>query len=407
MNILLLHDYGTATGGAELQMLSLRQGLLARGHDARLFSSYAVPVAGYPQLADYTCLGTTSKLQVITQTANISAYWQLRNVLQEFQPDVVHIRMFLWQISPLILPLLQKLPCIYQAAVYKAICPIGTNLLPDGSLCRFTPGQVCLSNRCLSPQSWAVLMLQHQLWQKWRRSIDQIVALSHTMKAELEQAGLNPVKVIYNGVPVRDSRPLLTNPPTVAYAGRLVPEKGIDVLLRAFAIAKTQVAEAQLLIAGQGKIEVDLRRLATQLGIADSVTWLGHQPKSDLEHLFDQVWVQVVPSVWAEPFGNVTTEAMMRGTAVVASEVGAQSEIVRSGQTGVLVPPGNVDRLASSLIQLLSHQDLAETMGQAGRQRALTCFTEDQCTNQFLALYQSLQAEYPHTVPSAAQPDMK
>lgn len=401
MKILLLHDYGTPTGGAELQILSLREGLRERGHEVRLFASQAMPVEGYAQQADYTCFGTTSKAQVITQTANVSAYWQLRNVLQEFQPNIVHIRMFLWQLSPLILPLLKSIPCVYQTAVYKAICPSGTNVLPDGTPCKFSPGLACLSSGCLTPQSWAVLLLQFQLWQRWRGAVDQIVALSHGMKQELEQAGLSPVDVIYNGVPVRSPRPPLTQPPTVAYAGRLVPEKGVDVLLQAFAIAHTQVPDAQLLIAGQGSAEGDLRQLAKGLGIADRVHWLGHCTRAEMEDRFNQVWVQVVPSQWAEPFGNVTTEAMMRGTAVIASAVGAQPEIVQPDKTGFLIPPGAVDALAESLTQLLLHQDLAEAMGAAGRERALAHFSEERRNDQFLALYRRLQARYAPTSSSA------
>ncbi|MGF1520835.1 MAG: glycosyltransferase family 4 protein [Leptolyngbyaceae cyanobacterium] len=394
MKVLLLHDYGTATGGAELQMLSLRQGLLDRGHQVRLFASSALPVDGYPQLADDTCFGTNSTLQVLTQTANPSAYWQLRKTLREFQPDVVHIRMFLWQLSPLILPLLRQIPCVYQTAVYKAICPAGTNLLPDGQSCSFAPGRVCLSSGCLTLRTWSVLMVQWQLWQRWRSAIDCMVALSHAMKAELEQAGLDSVEVIHNGVPVRPLRPPLQDPPTVAYAGRLVPEKGIHVLLKAFAIAKTQVPQARLMIAGQGKSEPELRRLAAQMGLADSIVWLGHLSRSELENQFNQAWVQVVSSLWAEPFGNVTTEAMMRGTAVIASAVGAQPEIVGASETGYLVPPGDVKALADSLVHLLANKELAATVGTAGRVRALECFSEARRTEQFIALYQRLRANY-------------
>ena len=406
MKVLLLHDYGTATGGAELQMLSLRQGLLDRGHQVRLFTSRAMPVKGYPQLADDTCFGTTSTLQVLTQTANVSAYWQLRKVLQTFQPDVVHIRMFLWQLSPLILPLLRGIPCIYQTAVYKAICPAGTNLLPDGSFCQFSPGRVCLSAGCLTSRTWTVLMVQWQLWQRWRSAIDRVVALSHAMKVELEQAGLKPVEVIHNGVPVRAQRSPLSHPPTVAYAGRLVPEKGIHILVRAFAIAKAQVPQARLLIAGQGKSGEELRELAVQLGVADSITWLGHLPRAELERQFDQAWVQVVSSLWAEPFGNVTTEAMMRGTAVIACAVGAQPEILQPDVTGFLVPPGDVDAMATSLTQLLQDQALAEAMGQAGRERALNCFSEEYRTEQFIALYQQVQQQYSPNLISTSYPEV-
>ena len=70
MKILLLNDLGTATGGAELQMLSLRQNLRSRGHDARLLSSRATPVADTKLLADYSCFGSNTRLQVLTQTVN-------------------------------------------------------------------------------------------------------------------------------------------------------------------------------------------------------------------------------------------------------------------------------------------------------------------------------------------------
>ncbi len=394
MRVLLLHDYGTATGGAELQILSLRQDLIDRGHDVRLLTSSAMDVKGYPQLADYTCFGTASKVRLLAQTANPSAYWQLRRILHTFRPDVVHLRIFLTQLSPLVLPLLRDIPCVYQTAMYWPICPKGTNLLPDGQRCKSEPGRVCLTRGCLIPPTWMALMVQQRLWQQWRSAVDQIVALSDGMKVQLEQAGLRPVKVIYNGVPVREQRPALQDPPTVAFAGRLVREKGVDVLLRAFARARSQVPNAQLLIAGQGREANALKALEAQLGLADSVTWLGHLDRSQLEARLDRAWVQAVPSLWEEPFGNVTTEAMMRSTAVVASAVGAQPEIIEADRTGFLVPPGDVEALGDRLALLLLHRDQAETMGRAGRDRALIHFSEAHRTDSFLALYQQLQRQY-------------
>jgi len=106
MKILLINDYGTPTGGAELQMLTLRKGLRLRGHDARFFTSSARPIPVSSQ-ADYECFGTTSRFRTLLQTTNPWAFWQLRRVLAEFQPDVIHVGIFLTQLSPLILPLLK------------------------------------------------------------------------------------------------------------------------------------------------------------------------------------------------------------------------------------------------------------------------------------------------------------
>jgi glycosyltransferase involved in cell wall biosynthesis len=390
MKILLLNDYGTATGGAELQMLALKKGLGDRGHEVRLFSSRAELVPGSPLLADYHCFGATNRLQVISQTLNLSAYLELKRALKDFQPDVVHVRMFMWQLSPLILPLLRTVPCLYQTAVYKAICPLGTKVLPNGQSCDVAAGRACLRSGCLTPQTWAVLMGQRYLWQRWRDAFDRVVALSHGMKAQVAAAGIENVEVIYNGVAERPMRPLLSQPPTIAYAGRLVPEKGVDTLLRAIAQVYPQIPDLRLLIAGRGEAESQLRQLATALGIGDRVIWLGHLPRQEMERTFESAWVQVVPSQWEEPFGNVSTEAMMRGTAVIASRVGAQPEIVADGVTGFLVTAGDAADLAGRLMQVLN-VSVAERMGVAGRQRALGQFSEDRCVEQFLDLYQRMQ----------------
>ena len=395
MKILLIHDIGTATGGAELQMLSLRQGLRDLGHDVRLFSSLATPVTDSQLLADYSCFGTNTLLQVLSQTINPSAYLKLRQILREFQPDVVHIRMFMWQMSPAILSLLKDIPCIYQTAVYKAICPAGTKVLPNGSDCHNSPGTACLSNGCLTPQSWAVLMVQHKLWSYWRDAFDVVVALSRGMKTKLEDAGIRPVEVVYNGVPVKEKQLPLSDIPTVVYAGRLVPEKGVDILLQAFAKARVRVPQAKLIIAGDGAEKNNLQALSQNLGIAETVTWLGYLPQSEMEQHFAGAWVQAVPSQWAEPFGNVTTEAMMRGTAVIASAVGAQPEIAVDRQTGFLISsPSNVESWTTSLIALLSDRTLATAMGNAGRDRALIEFSESARNQRFLEIYNRLQAKY-------------
>ena len=395
MKILMIHDIGTATGGAELQMLSLRQGLRDLGHDVRLFSSLATPVKDSKLLADYSCFGTNTLLQVLSQTINPSAYLKLRQILRKFKPDVVHVRMFMWQMSPAILPLLKNIPCIYQTAVYKAICPAGTKVLPDGSDCHSKPGTVCLSNGCLTPQSWAMLMVQHKLWEYWRDAFDVVVALSQGMKIKLEEAGIRPVEVVYNGVPIREEQLPLSQIPTVVYAGRLVSEKGVDILLRAFAKVLVQVPQSQLMIAGDGAAKDSLQDLSKDLGIADAVTWLGYLPQSEMEKHFAGAWVQAVPSQWAEPFGNVTTEAMMRGTTVIASAVGAQPEIVVDGETGFLISsPGDVDSWTANLTRLLSNRQLAAKMGNMGRDRALAKFSENNRNQSFLEIYNRLQEKY-------------
>ena len=389
MKILLINDYGTPTGGAELLMIRLRDGLRQRGHDARFFASSARPIP-VSSLADYECFGTTSRFRTLLQTANPWAFHKLRRVLAEFQPDVIHVGIFLTQLSPLILPLIKEMPSVHHAVWYRTICPIGTKTLPEGNDCQALAGPACLHRHCLTAHAWLLLMVQMKLWRRWRSAFNLIVAHSDALKRRLMAEGIKVSHVIRGGVPIQDQRPSLSSPPTVAFAGRLVREKGADVLLHAFAKVVTQLPEARLLLVGDGPEYERLKELISRWRLSTSVSLLGQLPRPEMERCFSSAWVQVVPSRWAEPFGLVAVDAMMRGTAVIASDSGGLSEIVRESETGFLVAPGNVDALAKALLCLLQNRERAEQMGRAGSQVALNHFSETTFVDKFLRLYHTL-----------------
>lgn len=97
--------------------------------------------------------------------------------------------------------------------------------------------------------------------------------------------------------------------------------------------------------------------------------------------------MQAVPGRWEEPFGNVTTEAMMRGTAVVATRIGGPAGIVRHGETGLLVRPDDVDELAGALTGLLRCRETVEAMGRAGHAHAVAHYGEDRVVDRYLSIY--------------------
>lgn len=393
MKILLVNDYGTPTGGAELQFLGMRERLRALGHEVRLFTSSAQPTAA-PIAADDTCLGTTSPLRALLQTANPWAAQRLRAVLRQFQPDVVHVKIFLTQLSPLILPLLRDVPALYHAVWYRAVCPTGTKLLPGGAACAHAVGRACLGEGCLPLRDWAPLMLQMGLWRRWRDVFDLVVANSAATRAQLLDGGIGPVEVIWNGVRPRPMRPPLPETPLLVCVGRLVHEKGIDLLLEAFATVLRRVPAARLLIIGEGPERQALEQQITALGLSSRVTLTGRLGREELEERCAGAWVQAVPSRWDEPFGIVAAEAAMRGTAVVASGSGGLSEIVEHGRTGLLVPPGDCAALAEALLALLADRERAERLGRQAHERARTLFNEESVAEQFLERYRAIRAPY-------------
>ena len=389
MKILLINDYGGSFYGSEIQTLILRDGLQRRGYDVRFFASYAQCSPGR-SLADYECFGTTSRFQQLLQIANPWAFWALRRVLADFEPDIVHVRMFLTQLSPLILLLLRDRPSLYHVVLYEAICPLGTKMFPDGGHCRIPAGMVCYHSHCLPLRAMLPQMLRLRLWRRWHKAFNLIVANSEAVRNHFLREVAKPVEVVLNGIPIRPSRPLLSFPPTVAFAGRLVREKGAEVLVRAFAKVVKKLPDARLLLAGEGPERNHLMKLIANLNLSQSISMLGHLPHPELERKFSTVWVQAVPSLWEEPFGNVAAESMMRGTTVVASRSGSLTEIVQDGQTGILVPPGDEVALAEALVSLLRNRDLAEQMGRAGREVALAHFSETTSVDKFIRLYEML-----------------
>ncbi len=219
-----------------------------------------------------------------------------------------------------------------------------------------------------------------------------IVTTSVTVRHQLNAEGVEAGATVWNGVPHRGPRPPLAAPPTVAFSGRLVPLKGADVLLRAFAIVVAQIREARLLIVGDGVERKNLERLTAELGLSPHVRMSGWLAPAEAERHVEGAWVQAVAS-FSEHFSLVAGEAAMRGTAVVASAVGGLFDAVQDGRTGFLVPPGNPDALAERLLRLLRDRKLAEEMGRAGRVRALEHFDIKTCAANFVRLYRTLRRD--------------
>lgn len=393
MKILLVNDYGTSGAGAERLIADLRDAMRARGHVVRVFSSRAELAPGV-SMADATCFGTTSRLQTLTSAYNPSAARALAHEVRTFAPDVVHMHMFLWQLSPSILPVLAHVPTVYYMMTYKAVCPTGSKWLPSGEQCIERAGRVCLSHSCITPLGFVPLMAQRALFRRRRDHIDAIVPCSHAVRAECDADGLHTHNVIWPGSNLQPARPPLGDLPTVTFSGRMVAEKGVDVLLQAFHIVRQQLPTAQLRLAGHAP------NVATPRDHESGVEWLGLLDEAALGAVLKQSWVHAVPSRWAEPFGLSATEAMMRGTAVVASRRGGLAESVEDDVSGFLVPAGDAPALAAALLRVLSDRARAEAMGAAARARAIAHFGIERCAERFESLYHQLQAVRRMQVPA-------
>jgi glycosyltransferase involved in cell wall biosynthesis len=197
---------------------------------------------------------------------------------------------------------------------------------------------------------------------------------------EIVHYGIEP-----DGVP----KPYDDTVPRLLCVGRLIPIKGHIVLLRAFAQARQQLPTLELDIAGRGALEPALKALAVELGIQDAVRFLGHV--TPIQGAIERSAVVVVPSM-GEGFGMVALEAMERARPVIAANIGGLGELVRDGETGVLVPAGEAEPLRDAILRVAGNLELAAAMGEAGRRRALSRFLQTACTERTELLYEDALA---------------
>ncbi len=212
------------------------------------------------------------------------------------------------------------------------------------------------------------------------------------------QDRLDEISVIPNGVDLARFSPGAEPPhrPQVLFAGRLVPQKAVDVLMRAFGAVLRRHPAARLVIAGDGDQRLYLERLARFLGVRQHVDFLGWRSPDELSELYRSSMVTAVPSRY-EPFGLVALEAMASGCPVVVGRVGGLVEIVEDDVSGFLVEPDDHLGLAGRLAALLSDRGLAHATGTAARHRAEQ-FGWTTIARRTIDLYERLTT---HPVPTA------
>lgn len=239
-------------------------------------------------------------------------------------------------------------------------------------------------------------------YEAWR-----VIVCSQHMKQEVQglfQLPIDKIEVIANGVdgqklqgpePDPRLRQWYARPEEriILFVGRLVPEKGAQLLIEALPRILAVHPRAKVVIAGQGPAGAELQNRAWALGVAHKVYFAGYIDDATRNALYKMAEVAVFPSLY-EPFGIVALEAMVAGAPVVASGTGGLREIITHGVDGLLFPPGHATALADNVIRLLSEPELAAQLRQNGRNLAQQVYDWKQVAQKTLRLYQRVEQEY-------------
>ena len=197
-------------------------------------------------------------------------------------------------------------------------------------------------------------------------------AISESTRDDLVGRGVcrDAIRVIYPGVDARiytpDPEGRRAAEPTFVYVGRLKRYKGLDIALRAVALAGRDVPGLRLEIAGTGDDRSRLQRIAALLGLQERVRFLGFVSEEEKLRLLRRAWAHVFPSP-KEGWGIANVEAAACGTPAVASDSPGLRESVLNGETGIVVPHNDPEALANAMRRLSGDVELVGRLGRAGR----------------------------------------
>jgi glycosyltransferase involved in cell wall biosynthesis len=215
------------------------------------------------------------------------------------------------------------------------------------------------------------------------RSADIVVSYSSAVDRHLARNGMSRRAVVpyFPTMTARTGSGHATRR-RVVFAGRLVVDKGVDVLIEAAA-----EVDGEFVICGEGRREPKLHALARRVGAHERIHFKGWVNAEELAQEFADASVVAVPSVWPEPFGIVGIEAFAAGRPAVASATGGIGDWLKDGVCGIAVPPGDAGALARALTELLDDPERQRAMGQAGRDLVAEQFSPERHVATLLQAY--------------------
>ena len=399
MKLLLANNYFYNRGGAEKVFFGQKELFQRKGHKVFSFSQlhpdnlHDGHQHWFPPWSDPKRAGLIKAfprfLKFVYSPGNRRLF---RKYLQWTKPDLVHAHNLYGGLTTAILDAAADLgvPVVMTLHDYKIISP-SPNLLSGNDPCRnclVRPGTPeCLLKRC-HRGSWRSTFAYY--WETWfnRRyrkydSVKTFVVPSQFVGNMLVTAGLNPdrIRVVPNTVG--------SNPPAAGergdyflFAARMEDEKGVEILLKAL-----DGFPAKLVLAGDGP---RLKHYKGRAAGRNNIEFTGHLNPKRMEEHYQNCLAVVIPSLWPETSSMVALQAMSLGKPVVASRIGALSELVEEGVTGFLVEPGNAGQLARVLERLESEPGLAERMGTAAREMFEKRYSQDRQYQMLIEIYEGV-----------------
>ena len=358
--MLLIHNSYRQPGGED-QVVNAEADLLrSHGHKVLLYQA--------------TNANIHNRLAVLGQVVwNRTSFRELRTLIQQARPDVVHVHNTFPVISPAALYAAAEgcVPVVHTLHNYRLLCPAAT-FYRDGQVCEecadsrnFLPAvfHACYRHSRLTTAAAAVTLTAHRLARSWQRHVAAYIALTEFARQKFVENGFDPCKMHVKPNFIRlDPGIGSGNGGHALFVGRLTEEKGIATLLRAW----KQVGDRfQLEIIGEGPLSSDVK--AAQLTMPN-LRWHGWLPRDQVLARMQRANMLIIPSEWYEGFPVTLLEAFATGLPALVSRIGSLAGLVEEEKTGLQFEAGNAAELTLKVRFLFENPDLLCQMRRACRE---------------------------------------
>jgi glycosyltransferase involved in cell wall biosynthesis len=401
MRVLHINKFFYERGGAERYFFALTELLEAHGHTVIPFAmqdpaNRPTPWQKFfPSRVDFENPRGFGALKSFGRMFwSFEVARKLDALIRETKPEIAHIHNIYHQLAPAtVLTVLRwhRIPVVQTLHDYKLVAPNYTLFDRHGICERAKRGYLrTVLGRCIRGSVWAsaVEAVEMSLFRVigLPKMVERFIAPSHFLRAKLGEWGISKELIAVVPLPVTGEEIIRPLGDAVLYLGRLSPEKGVSVLLRAW---KQAPAEARLMIAGTGPELRELQALSESLQLRN-VAFLGHVPREQLPEVFAAARCIVVPSRSYEVSPYVIVEAGARGIPVIASRIGGIPELVQHERTGLFVPPDEPAALAQAIRELIFDPARAEMLGEALRARTIAEHDPENHYGTIFSLYQDV-----------------
>mgnify|MGYP000047010434 CR=1 FL=1 len=349
-------------GGAEVHLHEILKRLARKGHEIVLISSK------YKGCKDHEVIDGIKIIRVGNKYFfNFAFFWYYITKLRNEDFDVV-------------IDDVSKIPLCMPFYIRKK---------PVMAIVHHIHGKTLFKELPLFMALYVYLMERLLIPMFYRKSI--IIAVSESTKNELVEFGIpfRNIHVIYNGIDNGRFAPgNKSDMPLILYFGRVKKYKRLDHLIKAFKYVKEKIPDAQLIIAGKGDNYKELITLSKELGIFDSVDFMGEVSEDKKVKLLQEAWVFVTTSE-KEGWGITVIEANACGTPVIAYNVPGLRDSVKHGYNGLLVEDGNIEALANKIVHLLKDDILRDELSKNAIEWAKQ-FSWDRSAKEFERLIETI-----------------